>query len=141
MRITRFNLFFWGIVLFVISSSSSCNSTKPTLSFYYWKTVFQLSQQEHDLLNELHVERLYIRYFDVVDQGGSIEPVGIIQFKEKPTCEVVPVIYITNESLQRLDNMWMPMSLADSLMKLVTNISVGEGIALRLDRVYREGVF
>ena len=112
------------------SSFSSCSSTKPKLSFYYWKTVFQLSQQEHQLLSELQIDRLYIRYFDVVNQGGSIEPVGIVQFKEKPACEVVPVIYITNDAMQQIGEMWRPFSLSDSIAKLVTNISVAEGIVV-----------
>jgi len=130
MSQARFILLFLGVLWGVSWVFSACNTPKPKLSFYYWKTVFELTEREHQLLSELQIDRLYIRYFDVVVQNDGLEPVGIIQFKEKPSCEVVPVIYLTNEAMQHLEGMWRPMNLADSIMKLVTNISVAEEIVV-----------
>lgn len=74
--------------------------SQTTLSYYYWRTSFQLDSIEKKSLEELNVKKLYIRYFDVVLQGNQAIPVSPIIFKESlPQLEVVPVVYIKNEVL------------------------------------------
>lgn len=35
------------------------------VSFYYWRTVFELSDIERQTLQENEVSKMYVRYFDV----------------------------------------------------------------------------
>jgi hypothetical protein len=106
----------------------SCNSSKPVISFYYWKTVFELTEKEHQLLADLEVKRLYIRYFDVISSEDGLHPSAIVQFKEKPTCEVVPVVYITTDAMVVKGGYASNFALADSVLLLINNISKAEGI-------------
>ena len=109
----------------------SCNSSKPVISFYYWKTVFELTEKEHQLLTDLEVKRLYIRYFDVVSLETGIMPSGIVQFKEKPSQEVVPVVYITNDAMSAYKGYPRNFALADSVLQLISNISAAEEIEFK----------
>ncbi|RZJ30564.1 MAG: hypothetical protein EOO48_04660 [Flavobacterium sp.] len=72
---------------------------RPVISFYYWKTVFRLSDDEKSALSENHVRKLYIRYFDVNINADSGQPFpeSAIRFTQHPAFDVVPVIYIRNE--------------------------------------------
>ena len=80
---------------------SSChNSEKPMLSFYYWKTVFNLSETEKTILSENKVSKLYIRYFDIDLDPKTKKPIpnAPIIFTIEPTNFIVtPVIYIKNQ--------------------------------------------
>jgi len=84
-------------VLFLLFLSCQ-NNPKPTVSFYYWKTVFKLSALEKDILKENEVSKLYIRYFDVDIKENIPLPVLPIIFKDNvENFEIVPVIFIRNE--------------------------------------------
>lgn len=84
------------LIFFIVLSCS-----KPELipvSFYYWRTSFQLTDLEKEYINELKVNKLYIRYFDVALNNSEPVPVTSIVFNEKvQKIEIVPVIYIKNE--------------------------------------------
>lgn len=71
----------------------------PAMAFYHWKTVFNPTQEEHDLLQAAGITRLYMRMFDVVLQGNKPVPVATVIFKQKPVLPVTPVVFITLESL------------------------------------------
>lgn len=77
----------------------SCqNTSKPAVSFYYWKTVFKLTKLEKCILRENKVNRIYIRYFDVDIKEGVPFPISPIIFEEKlKKIDIVPVIFIKNE--------------------------------------------
>lgn len=84
------------LIFFIVLSCS-----KPELipvSFYYWRTSFQLTDLEKEYINELKVNKLYIRYFDVALNNSEPVPITSIVFNEKiQKIEIVPVIYIKNE--------------------------------------------
>ena len=87
-------LIFFSVFLF------SCqNKDKPRLSFYYWKTNFQLSEKENQTLSANKVTKIYIRYFDVDlrPDTGFPYPVSPIHFEQKiNSFQVIPVVYIKN---------------------------------------------
>ena len=39
---------------------------KPFVSFYYWKSTYQLDSTELKVLQENKLQQLYVRYFDIV---------------------------------------------------------------------------
>lgn len=88
-------LFFFAIILCI-----GCKKeTEPVaISFYFWKTAFNLTPKEHAVLTDLNVTKLYLRYFDVALKNDTALPVAPIVFKQKPDgYKVVPVVYIKNE--------------------------------------------
>lgn len=84
------------LIFFIVLS---CSKPEPIpVSFYYWRTSFQLTDLEKEYINELKVNKLYIRYFDVALNNSEPVPVTSIVFNEKiQKIEIVPVIYIKNE--------------------------------------------
>ena len=70
-------------------------------SIYYWKTTFDPSNEEIQFLNQHQINTLYLRFFDVKTENGSVVPVAKVRFS-RPIPEemkVIPVVYITNESI------------------------------------------
>ncbi len=89
------------LLALVICVFISCkkNST-PKVSFYYWKTVFTLSEIEREVLKDTDSAKVYLRYFDLILPNGSIEaiPESPVTFKDLTrNFKIIPVIYITNE--------------------------------------------
>jgi len=91
---------FIGIVLFTYACKP-----EPERSFYYWKSVFHLSQPEREYLKDLYIRKLYIRFFDVDwdESSGMAIPLAKVRFAESipPGIKIVPVVYITNKTLQK----------------------------------------
>lgn len=89
------------IILTVITISlSGCKKTvRPDVSFYYWKTILDISENEKTALKENNVSRIYVRYFDVILKDQAPIPLSPVHFKEIPAITIVPVIYIKNEVL------------------------------------------
>lgn len=84
-------------ILVILGCRSKPN---PEVSFYYWKTVFQLSPSEKQILKTNGVTKLYIRYFDISLDPKTKKPVpeSPIVFKQKTdNFIIVPVVYIKNE--------------------------------------------
>jgi len=92
-------------------------------SFYYWKTVFSLDQPEKSLLDSLQVSTLYVRYFDVDwDQKSNLPyPKAPISFKEIPDRKVIPVIFITNQTMLHIQQKEIP-SLAEKIISRVKSM-------------------
>jgi len=82
-----------------------CRKSGPERSFYYWKTTFHLSALEEKRLDDLNVNKLYLRLFDVDwdEVKNMASPVGKICFVSKPklNIEFIPVVYIVNKTLQK----------------------------------------
>lgn len=102
------------LILFILAmsllvSASSCTSRPPRTvgrCFYYWKSVFELTNTDLTELQALKVNRLYLKFFDLIwaqDYGEPI-PVSVIEMPSKPptSIEVVPVVFITVDALERL---------------------------------------
>jgi hypothetical protein len=95
-------------------------------SFYYWKTVFHLSETENNCLKELNISKLYIRFFDVdVEKAsGQVIPVATIRFNDRipENCEIVPVVYLVNKLLKKTSSKEIP-ELASKIVKQINNIA------------------
>jgi hypothetical protein len=89
------NLFIFIILLFV----SCTKQDQPSISFYYWKTIYKLTPSEKTILTENKVSKLYIRYFDIsLDKNNQPFPESPVRFDQKPSnLQIIPVIYIKNQ--------------------------------------------
>lgn len=99
------------------------NSKQNTqISFYYWRSNFNLSPQEKECLQNNECKSIYLKYFDVIHEDGITKPVSIIQFPQKPDLKIIPVIFIKNEvfinnNKQKVD------TLVNNIERLVTQIN------------------
>lgn len=90
--------FVYVLMFFLLISCSENN--KPIISFYYWKTIFKLSEAEKEILRENNVRKIYIRYFDIDLHPKDTNPIPLtpIRFQEMMNgFDVVPVVYIKNK--------------------------------------------
>ena len=91
-------------LVFILTSCSTHEKTRHVIpSFYYWKTIFNLSDTEQDFLRQCNVQKLYFRFFDVVwDKHLNIPlPVSALQFQSPihKSFSYVPTIFITNQAM------------------------------------------
>ncbi len=79
----------------------SCkNNLHINTTFYYWKTNYR----ETDIADVLKKStRLYVRICDVDIDDKKVQPIAPIIWKEKPSLPIVPVVYITNRTIDFLD--------------------------------------
>ncbi|AEI51589.1 hypothetical protein [Runella slithyformis] len=75
-----------------------------TRAFYYWKSTFQLTDYEKHALQRYAVTRLYVKFFDVDWDMATRRavPKAAIHFAETPTVEMIPTVFITNRTLEKL---------------------------------------
>lgn len=111
------------ILLFVISLSvTSCFSDKQKVvipAVYHWKSVFNLQKHDIQWLNENHIQRIYLRVFDV-DWNESIKepvPIGDVQVisTNLQTVVLIPTVFITNKTFLHIPD--------SSLSTLALNIT------------------
>ena len=94
---------------------AACRQDKPSStlrSAYYWSTTWNMDSSKIDFIQKHHIQRLYVRYFDVVkDERGEMMPNATLQF-DLPTesktsssipqgIEIIPVVYIVNECFKK----------------------------------------
>ncbi len=91
----RIFIFFLFIILLILN----CNKEKE-VSFYYWKTNFQLSEKESDALKHFKTKEIYLRFFDVdKKEKDNPIPLGVIGKISIPAdTSIIPVVYITNHT-------------------------------------------
>lgn len=112
-----------SFLLIVLTVLFSCTpNDTPTSSFYYWKTVFQLTPLEKNFLQKHPKTSLYVRYFDVKLIDGQPFPVAPIYFREKKIASnIIPVVFIKNEVF--LSKELHIEGLADKIVSLVQQIN------------------
>lgn len=110
---------------------SSCGESKIENSFYYWKTKFSLDKHQEDMLKQLNVKKLYVRYFDIgyKESIGTTKPISKIEFpKGKISYNIIPVVYITNESIKKSSKKEI-IILAGNTFKLIKSINISHNIS------------
>jgi len=87
---------------------------------YYWSTVFSLDSAKSEFVRTHDVGRIYLRYFDVVDDGGRPMPNATLRFAMPVPqgMEIVPVVFIVNDCMKRDVS-----GLADKILKRVMQMS------------------
>lgn len=121
--VARFQHATWclGALLAISLLVSACsNNNKVSRSFYHWKTRFAPTPFEKQRLQDLGVTKLYIKYFDVdfLPESSEAMPQAKVEFAEMPEMEVIPTIFITNRTLQKVDQKDCP-ALADKIHRLI----------------------
>lgn len=92
--------------IFLIVVFWSCSEVKHDIipSFYHWKTNFDLDSSQQKTLNNLKVEKLYVKYFDVKWVNNKAIPVAEVNWITQPNFEIIPVIFMTTDVFTHLDS-------------------------------------
>jgi len=116
-----------GLLFFLLFSCGK--NEKPTVAFYYWKTIFKLSETEKEVLRDNNVSKLYIRYFDIGLHPLTKEPIPVspVRFQDNANkFEIVPVVFIQNKVM--LQSNLNIESLAQKTARLVEEINTANNI-------------
>lgn len=141
MKFTRIQFIAIVLTLLILPGCTH----QPRRSFYYWKSVYQLSAHEKELLKQLDVSKLYIRFFDVDvdDATAKTLPVATLTFADSilSGIEVVPVVYVVNGTLKNTALTDVP-DLASNILKRVNGVAAQNHInfnELQLDCDWTDG--
>lgn len=111
----------WGMSLLFVVSCNTGHETEMVRGAYYWSTTFALDSTQQAFLSTHRISRLYVRYFDVVDnREGQAVPNATIDFRSAipKGIEIVPTIYILNDCMRHE----VP-DLAEKLLKRVLQMN------------------
>jgi hypothetical protein len=97
----------------LLISFFSCNENKEPRqierSFYYWKSVLNLSDFEKQRLDSLQVKTIYLKFFDVDWDENYKTPVPaaklqVANVKLPGNIQIIPTVFITNACIQKIDS-------------------------------------
>jgi hypothetical protein len=97
----------------------------PEISFFYWKSTFNVKDVSSRWLDSIPVNKLYIRFFDIdVDVYQNPIPVApLTGLPEKLPYSLTPVIFITNETFLKVKEEKGLVDLADKLVGKLLQMS------------------
>jgi hypothetical protein len=135
-------------LVIILVLNASCNNSREERvtkrAFYYWKSVFRIDSIEKKTLADLRVRRLYVKFFDVVwnENSSSSIPVAKIRvdssisyFLADNANELIPTIFITNETLQNTHEQKIG-ELSERIYKLYQGLGRNTGLArIRISEV------
>lgn len=113
---------------FIFSCAEKHSSRNIERSFYYWKSVFKLTDFEKQRMDSLQVNTIYLKFFDVDwdDESRLPLPKAIVQITDSVylhvrAIKIIPTVFITNECLQKIDSIKIN-ELADKIIGLIKDI-------------------
>lgn len=116
------------LVLFCITQISCNDKTADRQierSFYFWKSVFKLTDYEKQKLDSLQVNTLYVKFFDVDwnEETKQPRPAAKIRFEDSAyrNYKIIPTFFITNACIQKIDSSQIK-ELAQNIQKLLNEI-------------------
>ena len=114
-----------AVVFFSCHENKNARHIEP--SFYYWKSVFKWSDFEKQRLDSLHVQTLYVKFFDVDwDEAAKIPvPVAPLQYAGYTTqsnMQIIPTVFITNACIQKIDSSQVIL-LANDIIGMIKKIT------------------
>lgn len=135
------------VVLFFIANCSliSCRERHPhrniERSFYYWKSIFKLTDYEKKRLDSLQVKTIYLKIFDVDWNKEMNQPIPKAQIRiidssylQINKIKIIPVIFITNECIQKLEATQVD-KLAGKIEMLVKNIQLNSFLGQQINEL------
>lgn len=113
-----------GFTLFSCTPENVRRQVEP--SFYYWKSVFNISNFEKQKLDSLKVKTIYLKFFDVdwdeaLNKSLPVAKLQTVTGALPGGTAVIPVVFITNECIQKIDSSQVE-KLAENIYSLVLEI-------------------
>ncbi len=124
----------WSLLLAGLLIIAACDDQPhdaPERGLYEWRSVAAIEIRDLPRLEALNVTRLFVRFFDVQEKSGS-DPVArsTVRIDEDlpSRLDLVPTVYITNESLRSITHPEQIDSLAARIVRKVGEIAESAGI-------------
>lgn len=121
-------LIFYFLIILLAGCQSNSHHEKRVVSraFYYWKSAVRLSSFEKKETDSLHANTIYLKFFDVNWNSNTGKPAPVAQVTIDDTSflktkKIIPVVFITNECIFKLDSL-QAIPLAENIYKLITDI-------------------
>jgi hypothetical protein len=111
-RSTCLNSALFLLLLFCACQQKNQLQPQRNIAFYYWKSVFDPTEFEKQFLSKLSVKKIYLKFCDVDwnPAAESPQPIAPVRFKfdtkefqRLANCKIIPVIFITNSCLSKID--------------------------------------
>ena len=124
-----------NLFLFLLFILFSCNEKSETRkiepSFYYWKSILNITDFEKQKLDSLKVKTIYLKFFDVDwdEETRKPKPVAKLQassYKLQDGFQIIPTVFITNECIQKIDSSQVK-KLAENIVSLIAEIKQAHG--------------
>ena len=103
------------LVLLAACGRSATDAPTAHRAFYFWRTTFALTPVEQEAVRALHVERIYLRMFDVAwsENDKTTVPLGPVTLGAGATMpadvEIVPVVYLETDVFKHVTTAQLPM--------------------------------
>jgi len=123
-----------GLIIFSCKGGSTSDGAKRVLpaeeafnGIYWWKTNFQPNAYELDFLKENKINKLYVKFFDVVEGSYElIQPIATTKFSS-PMPEgvtLVPVVFISADAVKKMTLQFSDgrISTENAAQKIVTRV-------------------
>lgn len=137
--VQRFFIFFL-VAFFCITSCQTHDDITIHRGFYFWKSRFALDSAEANAVKQLKTEQLYIKFFDVGWDAlqKKPEPIAKIDFVQPipEGVEVVPVVFITNETLQQAgpnDIATLALNIPKLISSILSNNKQSDPATIQID--------
>ena len=123
------------ILMFLSFLHFSCNEKREPRniepSFYYWKSVLNLTNFEKQKLDSLKVKTIYLKFFDVDWDETTRKPLPVAKLQAfrnelQRGIKIIPVVFITNKCIQKIDTSQVKQ-LAENIYSLIFEISKSNG--------------
>ena len=88
-------------VSILISCNNSNDNNGTVRSIYYWSTTMRMDSTKEKFIHDHAISRMYLRYFDVVDDQGEPTPNATLRFitPVPDNIEIIPVVFIVNSCM------------------------------------------
>jgi hypothetical protein len=122
-------------LLILLLLISSCNENRELRqvepSFYYWKSILNLTNFEKQKLDSLKIKTIYLKFFDVDWDEAAMKPVPaaklqVINRIQLKGFTIIPTVFITNECIQKIDSSQVKQ-LAENIYSLILEIKQATG--------------
>lgn len=114
---------------------TACQEQQQGRSMYYWSTTFQLDSTKQSFLKEHQINRIYLRYFDVVvDDDGEPMPNATVRFKDSipQQLEIIPTVFIVNDCMKQ-DVSGLPEKMLRRILQMNETHHVGKVSEIQID--------
>ena len=126
---------FISLLFFISCDHASKHEARETeRSFYYWRSVFKLSQQEKDNFKTLGVKTLYVKFFDVGWDGNLHTALPVAQLRAPDSSylrgsglNIIPTVFITNECIFKTEPAQSKV-LGEKILLLVKQLAQNNGV-------------
>ena len=125
------SILYYGLLLLMgltACSQQPDKSMEPGNSVYYWRTDLRIDSTERAFLRAYDINKVYCRYFDVVQNDTAMGPVpnATLTFSDSipEGVEIIPTVYITEDCMHR----WHK-GLAEKLVRRIRQMNETNDIA------------